>query len=260
MRSLPLFHRIAGTPVVVLGEGAAAEAKRRLVERAGGIVVADLAAGISHGARLVFVAHDDAAACAEDAAKARKAGLLVNVVDQPALCEFTVPSLLERDPVLIAVGTSGASAGLAKQLRLRLEALLPASLGSLALALEGARKAMRERFPNPAERRRALDQALQQGGALDPMAEESGGEAVSAWLAGAQSAAAAHHHLTLTSDDPDDLTLRQARLLGTADAIIADADVPSQILDRARADALRLTAPHEGPMPAGVVVWLRKPR
>jgi uroporphyrin-III C-methyltransferase/precorrin-2 dehydrogenase/sirohydrochlorin ferrochelatase len=68
---LPLFHRIAGHPVIVLGAGEAAMAKRRLVERAGGIVYDDLAQGLDAGARLAFVAHDDPQACAGDAARAR---------------------------------------------------------------------------------------------------------------------------------------------------------------------------------------------
>src|SRR6478609_7296709 len=114
MRALPLFHVIAGRPVVVLGDGAAAEAKRRLVERARGLPITELANGIECGARLAFVAHDDPVLCEADAAPLRAAGLLVNVVDRPELCDFTVPSLLERDPLLVAVGTAGQSAGLAK--------------------------------------------------------------------------------------------------------------------------------------------------
>ena len=93
--SLPLFHRLAGQPVVVLGVGEAAEAKRRLVLRAGGQVVEDLAEGIDIGARLAFIAHEDARACEADAIRARGAGLLVNVVDRPALCDFTTPSISE---------------------------------------------------------------------------------------------------------------------------------------------------------------------
>jgi uroporphyrin-III C-methyltransferase/precorrin-2 dehydrogenase/sirohydrochlorin ferrochelatase len=255
MRSLPLYHRIAGQPVVVLGEGAAAEPKRRLVERAGGRVVTDLATGIDHGARLAFIAHDDAALCEGDAIRARGAGLLVNVVDRPALCDFTVPSLLERDPVLIAVGTSGASAGLAKHLRLRLEALLPASIGALASALEAAKARLRARFPDPAARRRAIDAALGEGGALDPLRQDSAAR-VEAWLAGAAAPAASTHEIRLTSADPGDLTLRQARLLGMADAVIADAGVPEAILQRARADAARLVHPHAGPLPDGTIVVL----
>lgn len=258
MRSLPLFHRIAGQPVIVLGEGAMAEPKRRLVERAGGRVVTAMQEGLDEGARLAFVAHDDAAMCEGDAIRLRCAGLLVNVVDRPDLCDFTTPSLLERDPVLIAVGTSGASAGLAKQLRLRLEKLLPADLGALAEALSATRARIKARFPDMAERRRALDAALGEGGPLDPLAE-GGADRLEPWLEGAEDIAPnSVHTFTLRSDDPEDLTIRQARLLGSADAVIADPGVPETILDRARADAQRLSWPHDGPMPAGLVVILRR--
>ena len=158
MRSLPLFHRVTGQPVIVLGEGPAAEAKRRLIERAGGLVERDAQAGIARGARLAFVALDDPAAAEAEALRLRCAGLLVNVVDRPELCDFTTPSVLDRDPVLVAIGTDGASAGLAKHLRLRLEAMLPANLGKLAEALHAARAALRERWPDAADRRRALDE------------------------------------------------------------------------------------------------------
>lgn len=258
MRSLPLFHRIAGQPVIVLGEGAMAEPKRRLVERAGGRVVSDMQEGIDEGARLAFIAHDDEKMCEGDAIRLRCAGLLVNVVDRPDLCDFTTPSLLERDPVLIAVGTSGASAGLAKQLRLRLEKLLPADLGVLAEALSTMRQAIKARFPDMGERRRALDEALSEGGPLDPL-RAGGGARVEPWLDGAgEQSADAVHTFTLTTDDPEDLTIRQARLLGSADAVIADPAIPDAILDRARADALRLKLPHKGPMPGGLVVILRR--
>src|SRR6187551_875176 len=182
MRSLPLFHRVAGQPVIVLGQGEAADAKRRLVERAGGEIERDVQQGVARGARIAFVAHEDSAACEADAVRLRCAGILVNVTDRPELCDFTVPSLLDRDPVLVAVGTAGASAGLAKQLRLRLEALLPADLGALADALYAAREALRARWPAAADRRHMLDAALGQGGPLDPLAEGAG-ERVDAWLA-----------------------------------------------------------------------------
>jgi uroporphyrin-III C-methyltransferase/precorrin-2 dehydrogenase/sirohydrochlorin ferrochelatase len=241
MRSLPLFHRIAGQPVIVLGEGPAAEPKRRLVERAGGEVVTGLEAGLLRGARIAFVAHEEQAACEADATRLQSAGLLVNVVDRPDLCDFTTPSILDRDPVLVAIGTSGASAGLAKQLRLRLEALLPADLGQLTQALHQARAALRRRWPSATERRRALDSALSQGGPLDPLVS-GGAERFARWLEDPTSsgAAAGRVELTIASDDPEELTLRQARLLGTADVILFDPAIPSAILDRARADALRL--------------------
>lgn len=249
--SLPLFHRIAGQPVVVLGHGEAAEAKRRLVLRAGGDVIEDLAEGIDKGARLAFIAHDDERAIEADAIRARCAGLLVNVVDRPALCDFTTPSIIDRAPVLIAVGTGGASAGLAKALRLRLERLLPQGLGALAQALFDARAALRARWPTGSERRRALDAALEDGGSLDPFREQSA-DAVDGWLAGKAGAAQGRFAIHLRSDDPDDLTLREARLLGQADAVVTHGSVPAAILARARADAARLSP--EDAVPAGIVL------
>lgn len=257
MKSLPLFHRIAGTPVIVLGEGPAAEAKRALVERAGGEVIASIEEGWQRGARIAFIALEGEGN--EDAARRLKLrGLLVNVVDRPDLCDFTTPSILDRDPVLVAVGTGGISAGLAKQLRLRLDAMLPASLGALATALHAAREKLRARWPNAGERRRALDAALAPGGALDPLRGDSA-DAVEGWLAGdAPETVVGHELIELASASPDDLTLRQARLLGTADVLLVGQGVPQAILDRARSDALRRPAPYDGPLPDGLVVELRR--
>jgi uroporphyrin-III C-methyltransferase/precorrin-2 dehydrogenase/sirohydrochlorin ferrochelatase len=114
LSALPLFHRVAGQRVVVVGEGAAAEAKRRLVERAGGVCCGEPEA---HYARLAFIAVDDPRLAEGAATRLKSKGLLVNVTDRPELCDFTLPSVLERGPVVVAIGTGGASAGLAKQLR-----------------------------------------------------------------------------------------------------------------------------------------------
>lgn len=248
--SLPLFHQIAGQQVLVLGDGPAAEPKRRLVERAGGVIVEDFARAVDEGVRLAFIAFEDAQACEVAAINARCAGMLVNVVDRPELCDFTTPSILDRDPLLVAIGTGGASAGLAKHVRLRLERVLPETLGALARALEGARPALRARFPDGPDRRRAVDAALREGGLLDPL--DPGAHArVEAWAEDAiEAAAGAVHELTLVSPDPEDLTLRQARLLGEADVLLIDGDVPPAILARARADAAR-QALAEGETEAG---------
>jgi uroporphyrin-III C-methyltransferase / precorrin-2 dehydrogenase / sirohydrochlorin ferrochelatase len=238
--NLPLFHRIAGQPVIVLGAGEAAEAKARLVERAGGLVTTDMQDGIDKGARLAFVAFEDPQTTESYCIRLRCAGLLVNVPDRPELCDFTVPSILDRSPVLLAIGTGGASAGLAKALRLRLEALLPETLGHLATALSSARPGMRSRWPDPRQRRVALDAALSEGGALDPLRQGSA-DAVAAWLGGATAdAGPAMFEMVLTSLDPEDLTLRQARMLGSADVIAHEQGVPDAILNRARADAMRV--------------------
>ena len=259
--SLPLFHQIAGQSVLVLGDGPAAEPKRRLVERAGGVIIDDLSRAIDEGVRLAFIAYDDAAACEVAAINARCAGMLVNVVDRPELCDFTTPSILDRDPLLVAIGTGGASAGLAKHVRLRLERVLPATLGALAKALESARPNLRARFPDGADRRRAVDAALREGGALDPFAPDAH-EKVAGWAVGESSPRGGGIiELTLTSADPEDLTLRQARLLGEADVLLLDGVVPPAILARARADAARLVwdeaASEQTPASSGLTLLLR---
>ncbi|MEL7188382.1 MAG: siroheme synthase [Pseudomonadota bacterium] len=246
--SLPLFHKIAGQSVLVLGDGPAAEPKRRLVERAGGVVVDDQMRAIDEGVRIAFVAFEDAKACEVAAINLRCAGMIVNVVDRPELCDFTTPSILDRDPLLIAVGTGGASAGLAKHVRLRLERVLPQSLGKLALALKRLRPDLRELFPDGGDRRRAIDEALREGGGLDALAPSSA-ERAEEWAeasrakdnqAGEGAAAAGTADFTLTSEDPEDLTLRQSRLLGEADIVCTHGEVSPEILARARADAIRV--------------------
>lgn len=253
MHSLPLLHRLNGQPVIVLGEGEAAAAKARLLERAGARIVGE----DDPKARLAFVALLDDPDAAVARLKAR--GLLVNAVDRPDLCDFTVPSLLERGPVLVAVGTGGASAGLAKALRLRLETLLPATLGDLADGLAAARARLRARWPDAGQRRRALDAALAEGGALDPLAAGSAA-GLDAWLDGAQAGEGGVREFAVTSDDPDDLTLRQARWLGSADVVAHEAGVAHAILIRARADAVRLELASGAvpPAEAGLVVIIRR--
>ena len=234
MKSLTLFHRIEGSRVVLVAEGAMGDAKRRLIERAGGIPVSEAEA---HGAHLAFIAVDDESEARKVALRLKRLGLLVNVADRPELCDFTTPSLLDRDPVLIAVGTAGASAGLAKHIRLRLERLLPETLGDLAAKLARARDAMRSRWADGDTRRRAVDEAMREGGMLDPF-DEASHSRVDDWLTGDTDTSVREETIRLRSLDPDELTLREARWLGLADTILHD-DVPASILARARADAVR---------------------
>jgi len=255
--SLPLFHRIKGQKVLVLGDGEAADPKKRLVERAGGIVEHDIQRAIDEGIRLAFVALEDAKACEAAAINLRCAGMLVNVVDRPELCDFTTPSILDRNPVLIAVATGGASAGLAKHVRLRLEQILPQSLGELANRLFGAREKLREHYPDGADRRRALDEALREGGTLDVLDPEAAQRVEQAIGGAVASREPVEIAVELTSADPEDLTLRHARLLGMADTLILDGRVPEAILARARADAARLDIGDASGPRTGLTVILR---
>ena len=251
--ALPIFLRLRGQPVLVIGDGEAADAKARLVAAAGGVVVGEAGSGV----RLAFVALDDADAAAAAATGLRARGMLVNVVDRPALCDFTVPAIVDRDPVLVAIGTGGASASLAKAVRERLEAWLPAGLGALATAIFAARGAIATIAPTVPERRRLWDRALTAGGPLDPLVEHADPAAAVAALTALPAAADRLDTLVLASADPDDLTLRQLRTMAQADTVFHAGDVPAAVLDRARRDAVRVCGAPPAVLPGGRSVWLR---
>jgi uroporphyrin-III C-methyltransferase / precorrin-2 dehydrogenase / sirohydrochlorin ferrochelatase len=250
MNQLPIFVNLRSKKVVLVGEGEAAEAKRRLIERAGGSCVnMDDPTAV-----LAFIATDD---FHDVAAKLRARGLLVNVVDQPDHCDFTTPAIVDRDPVIVAIGTGGASAGLAKALRQRFEAMLPHRLGMLATQLSAARDRLRARWPDGAARRKAIDDALAEAGMIDPLADQDE-RAITAWLdAPDNQSKGGLISILLGSTDPDDLTLKQARLLGQADHIYHAADVAPAILNRARADAARHLGMPPATLPSGLVLHLQ---
>lgn len=259
MHSLPIFVRLGGRPVILVGNGDAADAKRRLLERAGAAVV-----GEDAQAQLAIVVDDDAAV-----ARLKARGVLVNAVDRPDLCDFTLPAIVDRDPILVAVGTGGASAGLAAALRQRIEAMLPADLGSMADELYAARADLRARFPEAEERRRAIgqivDAALSTGSLNLGVAPAQAGPQMDSQ---AETASRPESNLgsclrrsdivrvIVNSEDPDDLTLRAARLLGQADRIYHGPGIAPPILARARADAVRIMGVPPGNPEPGLTLIL----
>nr|WP_221364150.1 NAD(P)-dependent oxidoreductase [Sphingomonas jinjuensis] len=232
---MPIFIVLTGRPVILLGDDDATAPKRRLLERAGAHVVGE----DDSDARLAIVADDEAAVT-----RLKARGVLVNAVDRPELCDFTLPAIVDRDPVIVAIGTGGVSAGLAAALRQRMEGLIPTGIGRLAERLYALRGELRARYPDGAERRRAVAGLIG-----DPLAEVRADT-----LAGAGGVEA----IVLRSDDPDDLTLREARWLAQADLVLHRADVPAAVLDRARADAAR--APWDGGAvtPVGLTVTVER--
>ena len=233
MESLPLFHRLAGRPVLVLGAGEAAEAKARLVREAGGIVVHAPGPDV----RLAFVALEHP----EPTASALKAdGLLVNVVDRPELCDFTVPAIVDRSPVLLAVGTGGASASLAKALKERLEQWLPPGLGALAVAIRASRAAVARVHATVPARRAFWAHVLGPGAVLDPLAPHSDpAVAIADALAGAGQPENRIDRIDLGEDGADGLTLRELRLLAQADLVVHAPGTPTEVLALVRRDAAR---------------------
>lgn len=253
MDRLPLFHDLRGRSILLVGDGPSADAKRRLIEGAGARVVREPEADT----RLAFVALEGDAADAA-AERLKCLGLLVNVVDQPALCDFLVPAIVDRSPVVVAIGTGGASASLAKTLRERLEALLPAALGRLATSVSMRRPAVAAAVPTADGRRRFWDALMAPGAPLDPLRPADDPDAaIAAALDAAPSPASSLTTIKLTGPDPDDLTLRQLRALSRADTIFHTEGVPASVLDRARRDAIRIAcAACPEALPAGYSVFI----
>jgi uroporphyrin-III C-methyltransferase/precorrin-2 dehydrogenase/sirohydrochlorin ferrochelatase len=176
---------------------------------------------------------------------ARKANIPVNVVDRPELCTFIFPSIIERAPVTIAVSTGGAAPVLARLLRARLETLIPASYGSLAVLSARFRDAVKTRFPKMVERRRFWEMTLQ--GPIAEMVYAGRDEAAAAALKNAldeTDAGSLHggevYLVGAGPGDPDLLTFRALRLMQQADVVLYDRLVPEGILDLVRREAERV--------------------
>ncbi|MFZ4688033.1 MAG: precorrin-2 dehydrogenase/sirohydrochlorin ferrochelatase family protein [Polymorphobacter sp.] len=248
MDALPLFLTLAGREVIILAIGPdsaePAAAKARLVVAAGGIVSDETAANPV----LAFVAADTETDAKAAAARLRQRGLLVNVVDRPALSDFLMGAIIDRSPVVVAISTGGATASLSRALRGRLEALLPASLGALARAIGAARSAASIAHPTVAERRRLWERALAEGGPLDPLLPLIDADAaVAAAIAGTSAALREIRLVAVASPDPGDLTLNDLLALGRCDALLVEGPVPATVIDRARRDAVRLMSVEDAP-------------
>ena len=170
------------------------------------------------------MALEDDAEAAWAVAMARAAGVPVNAVDRQELCDFITPAIVDRDPVVVAIGTEGTAPVLARQIKARLEAMLPAGLGGLARWAAGLRQraaatVARRRRPAP-----VLGRIFDGPVARAYLAGDFAGaaELVERRLAGAT---AARGRVTLVGagpGDPDLLTVKAVRALQEADVIVAD--------------------------------------
>ena len=179
-----------------------------------------------------------------DDARARK--IPVNAVDRPELCDFFTPALVNRAPLVVAVGTEGAAPVLAQMVRARIEQLLSPSLGRLAALAAGFRDAAERILPAGGPRRRFWQSFF--GGA--PAAAIAAGDGAAArraaveLLSGQVSSGKPPQagHVALVGAGPgaeDLLTLRAHRLLCEADAIVYDALVPEAVVALGRREADR---------------------
>jgi uroporphyrin-III C-methyltransferase/precorrin-2 dehydrogenase/sirohydrochlorin ferrochelatase len=264
----PVFFDLQGQKVLVVGGGEVALRKVSLLERTGAVItvvapdiVPDLAErgaggrleirprefipGDLDGARLVIVATSRVAVNRWIAKLSDARAIPVNVVDDREASRFIVPAIVDRDPVLVAVSTGGASPVLARRLRERLEGFLPKGLGDFALWLRTLRAPSLDRLRDTQERRRFFE-AIVDGAAgrrfID--GDRRGAERIAQRLLSRTSAAPrARGEVTLVGagpGDPELLTIKALRALQDADVILYDRLVPEAILDFARRDASRL--------------------
>jgi precorrin-2 dehydrogenase/sirohydrochlorin ferrochelatase len=247
MNAFPAFIPLHNARILIVGDGEAAEAKARLVAGSPAQIVhapeaAALEPGLYDGARLVFIAVADEALAEAAAGAARAAGALVNVVDRQWLGDFHTPAIVDRSPVIAAIGTGGAAPVFATLLRNSIEARWPKGLGALAALSGELQKTVRGAIPDlPA--RRAYWRRMLKGPAGD--AAIAGDIETARRLAVAAIAEPRPEGRVLFLEVPpraELLSLRALRALGDADRIVADPDAAGEVLGYARRDAERRTA------------------
>jgi uroporphyrin-III C-methyltransferase/precorrin-2 dehydrogenase/sirohydrochlorin ferrochelatase len=274
MRFLPVFLDLQTGPALLVGAGDLARAKLRLLAAAGarvrwyttdghhdlgGMLPADaarielaegnpLTADLS-GVIAVFCAGAGAIGPAISA-RAKALGVPVNVMDELAHSSFIFPAIVDRGDVVVAVGTGGASPVVARRVRERIEAVLPARRGDLAAFIGRWRKAIHGRIPEFQLRRRFWERVVD--GPIGALVLAGRGDEAEAALkdiadasafAGAAASGAAEGCVTLVGagpGDPDLLTVKGLRALQDADVVFYDELVAPEILDRARRDASRI--------------------
>ncbi len=194
---------------------------------------------------LVIAATDNESLNSDISEQARQRNLPVNVVDNPPLCTFIMPSVIDRYPVQIAISTGGASPVLARLLRARLETMIPSSFGRLATLMRNVRAKVRAQIPDMRKRRRFWEDVLH-----GPVAEMLySGQEMAALAAlekrleqpGADVPEYGEVYLVGGGPgDPDLLTFRALRLMQQTDVVLYDRLVAPAIVDMVRKDADRI--------------------
>ncbi|MEM9780161.1 MAG: siroheme synthase CysG [Pseudomonadota bacterium] len=266
MKTFPMFLKMTGRTVFVLGGGEQAAQKARLIAKTEAqIVIAtdalcpELAKMVSAGAArhhvgaitgadlrpaaLVFAASGCPGADAAHVALARDVGALVNAVDMPDLCDAYTPSIVDRDPVVVAIGTEGCAPVLGRQIKTRIEALLEPGLGRFTAFAGALRAQVAQALPRAEHRAfwawvfNGAPRAQVAQGHVEAAMEQVR-DAVSQ---GVPPPGAGRVALVGAGPGAQDLiTLRGVKRLQEADVILYDRLVPDEILELARRDAERI--------------------
>lgn len=268
MKTFPMFLQMAGRRVVIAGGGEQAAQKSRLILKTEAEIVLLAQGEIDEelrglvdggrirldrtpvtpdhfrGAALVFIATGCPGMDAALHALSQEAGALTNVVDRPDLCDAITPSIVDRDPVVVAIGTEGTAPVLARQIKTRMEEMLEPRLGDLAALVGRLRGAAAQRL-GPRQRR-DLWRWVFSGAPRDAHArgaEREAAELIKAAINTGEFAAPQAAPVSLVGAGPgsrDLITLRGVQRLQEADIIFYDRLVDPELLELARRDAERV--------------------
>ena len=273
MNYLPIFFDIKNKLCIVVGGGGIAARKVDLLRKAHAevtVISPELGSEMSgfhkdnkiHWIQREYVKGDLASASLvvaathiksvneQVSAEAEILKIPCNVVDNPDICSFIMPSIIDRDPVQIAISTGGASPVLARLIRTNLESCTPSAYGKLAHLVSGYRTAVKSTFPNVEERRKFWESILE-----GPVSEhvfagrnDDARSLLEKLIAEAKSDPEYTGEVFLVGagpGDPDLLTFRALRLMQKADVIVYDRLVSEPIMDLVRRDAERIYAGKE---------------
>jgi len=263
MNFLPIFIDVKGRLCLVVGGGDVAQRKVSVLLEAGAAVKAvapefsgafaglhavecvteRFQPGHLDGAVLVIAATDDSAVNQEVSRQARARNIPVNVVDNPDLCTFIMPSILDRSPLLVAFSSGGASPVLARMLRGKLETMIPQGYGRLTAFCARLRDTVKARVANPAMRRIFWENVLEGAIAEKVLAgDETGAETMLTNLLENENTEQTGEVYLVGAGpgDPDLLTFRALRLMQKADVVVYDNLVSKPIVEMTRRDAARI--------------------
>lgn len=278
MRYFPAFVDVADAAVVVVGGGEKAAQKLRLLvktearikvvapmpsaeitalaqEHGFTLIRQEFSDNLLDGARLVFAADDLVERDLAVADAARRRGIAVNVVDRPAESTFIVPALVDRDPVMVAIGTEGTAPILGREIKSRIESWLPAHFGDVAREASRLRDRIGDLVRDPIIRRKTWERLLfgaWRQRVLDGQAAEAEAEVETA-LTASRDGSIAMGRVSLVGAGPGDadlLTLKAQQRMQQADVLVIDGLVTPEILEYARRDAKRIDVSKKGYGPA----------
>ncbi len=263
MDYLPAFHKVRGKLCLVVGGGEVGSRKAGVLLEAGATVrvvapeietelarqpgvdavVAHFSPQHLEGAMLVVAATNDREVNRRISELAQARNLPVNVVDDPELCSFIMPAILDRSPLMVAFSSGGGSPVLTRMMRGKLETIIPQNYSRLGAFAVRFRELVKERVTNPPKRRIFWENALDGLVAEKVMAgDEKGAEVLLRQMLDSEDNVLRGEVYLVGAGpgDPDLLTFRALRLMQKADVVVYDNLVSKTIVDMTRRDAQRI--------------------